>query len=204
MPRNRSGYGRWTSGYWTVTGLRNRLRNVTLIARTTARTSWPVSRQNPGAGRSPLCATGPPQRDHESGRHQQKQRRRQQELPGDSQDLVHADAHEGPAHPGDDEEDQDRLRQEPERAEPRGPRPEPAAQEEERAEKARAQHVRVLAELDEREFHAAVLDAEPGDQLGLGLEDVERHAILGGERRHQEGDEGELADDRVGHEPQPL
>ena len=60
------------------------------------------------------------------------------------------------------------------------------------------------AELDEGELHPAVLDAEAGHQLRLRLQDVERHPVLGGERGHQEGHEGELADDRVGHEPEPL
>ena len=46
--------------------------------------------------------------------------------------------------------------------------------------------MRVLAELNERELHARVLDAEAGDQLRLGLEDVERHAVLGGQRRDDE------------------
>ena len=62
-------------------------------------------------------------------------------------------------------------------------------------------HVRVLAELDQRELHPRVLDAEAGDQLRLGLEDVERHAVLGRERRDDEGDEGELADHRIEDEP---
>ena len=63
-----------------------------------------------------------------------------------------------------------------------GPGPGPRAEEEQRAEERRADHVRVLAELDQRELHARVLDAEAGDQLRLGLEDVEGHAVLGGER----------------------
>ena len=61
---------------------------------------------------------------------------------------------------------------------------------------------RVLAELNQRELHARVLDAEAGHELGFGFEDVERRAILGGDRRHDEGDECELPDDRVEDEPE--
>ena len=46
-----------------------------------------------------------------------------------------------------------------------------------------AEDVRVLAELDDRELHPRVLDTEAGDQLRFGFEDVERHAVLGRERR---------------------
>src|SRR5882762_10600419 len=165
MPRKRSGYGRWTSGYWTVTGLRKRLRRVTPIARLTAVTSWPVSLQKPGEGRPPLCATGASQGDHEPGRQQEQERGRQQELPRDRQDLIDTDPHEGPAHPGDDQENQERLEHEPQRPERRRAGPEPAAQEQEGAEEARPEHVRVLGQLDEGELHAAVLDAKARDQL---------------------------------------
>src|SRR5262245_43419611 len=104
MPRKRAGYGRWTSGKVTGPGLRKRFRKVTLIARPTAPTSWPVSRQNPGA---PLAATGTPRRDDVASRHEQHERRRHQELPRDRQDLVDTDPHEGPAHPRDQEKDED-------------------------------------------------------------------------------------------------
>ena len=63
--------------------------------------------------------------------------------------------------------------------------------------------MRVLAELNQRELHARVLDAEAGDELRFGFEDVERHAVLGGERRDDEGDERELADHRIEDEPEP-
>ena len=63
--------------------------------------------------------------------------------------------------------------------------PGPRAEEQQRAEERRADHVRVLAELDERELHPRVLDAEAGDQLRLGFEDVERHAVLGRQRRRR-------------------
>src|SRR3990172_5467674 len=118
MPRNRSGYVRWTSGYRTVTARRKRFRSVMPIARPTAPTSWPVSRKKPGVP-LPLCATGASERDHEAGREQEDDRCGEQELPRDREDLVHADPHEGPAHPCHDEEDEDRLREEPERPEPR-------------------------------------------------------------------------------------
>src|SRR5438093_265142 len=147
MPRKRAGYGRWTSGYWIVTGLRKRFRSVTAIARLTALTSCPASLQNPDAGRPPLSATGASQGDDEPGRQQQDERRRQQELPRDRQDLIDADPHEGPAYPGDDQEDQERLEHEPHGPERHRPGPEPAAQEEEGAEEARPEHVRVLAQL---------------------------------------------------------
>src|SRR3989304_1961250 len=122
MPRKRSGYCRVTSGYWSVTGWRKRVRSVTPIARPTA----PAS-----------CAASPPQAP--------------------------------PAPP-----------------QPPRSRPEPAAEEEQRAEKARAQHVGVLAQLDERELHPAVLDAEAGHQLRFSLEDVEGHTVLGGGGRDAE------------------
>ena len=61
--------------------------------------------------------------------------------------------------------------------------------------------MRVLAELDERELHAAVLDTEAGHQLGLGLEDVEGHAVLGRQRGDQERHEGQLSDHGVEDEP---
>ena len=50
-------------------------------------------------------------------------------------------------------------------------------------------------------FMPAVLDPEARHQLRLRLEDVERHAVLGGQRRDQEGDEGQLAEHRVEDEP---
>ena len=62
--------------------------------------------------------------------------------------------------------------------------------------------MRVLTELDERELHPRVLDAKAGDQLGLGFEDVERNTVLGGKRRDDERDEGQLSDHGVEDEPQ--
>src|SRR2546427_5461172 len=53
--------------------------------------SCAVSRKNPGAGRAPLDPTGAPRGDHEPGREQKDERRGQQQLPGDREDLVHAD-----------------------------------------------------------------------------------------------------------------
>ena len=52
-------------------------------------------------------------------------------------------------------------------------------------------------------FIPEVLDAEPGDELRLGLEDVERRAVLRGDAGDDEGEERELADHRIGDEPQP-
>ena len=98
-----------------------------------------------------------------------------------AQDLVDADPDEAPAHPGDEQEHEHRLEQEPDRPEPRRARARPGAEEEQRAEERRAEDVRVLAELDERELHPGVLDAEAGDELRLGLEDVERRAVLRGD-----------------------
>jgi hypothetical protein len=117
----------------------------------------------------------------EARREQQDDRGRQQELPRDREDLVHADPHEAPSHPGHEQENEHRLEEEPDRSEPLRPRPEPAAEEQEGAEERGAEHVGVLAELDQRELHPAVLDPEAGHQLRLGLEDVAGHPVLGGE-----------------------
>ena len=92
---------------------------------------------------------------------------------------------------------EERLQQEPDRPEPRRSRAGPGAEEQQRAKERRAEDVRVFAELDERELHARVLDPEPGDELRLGLEDVEGHAVLGGDARDDEREERELADDRI-------
>jgi hypothetical protein len=55
-----------------------------------------------------------------------------------------------------------------------------------------------------RELHARVLDAESGDQLGLGLENVERHAVLRGDAGDNEREETELAEHGIEDEPQTL
>src|SRR6267143_4429611 len=174
------------SGYWTVTGARNRFRKVTPIARPTAPMSWVSSPQKRGGRPPPLPSTGASRGDPEPGREQQQDRRRHQELPRDREDLVHADPHEAPPHPRDEQEHEHGLHEEPERSEPRRTGPEPAAEEEERPEEARPQHVRVLAELDQRKLHAAVLDPEARHELRLRLEDVERHPVLRGQGRDHE------------------
>ncbi len=83
-----------------------------------------------------------------------------------------------------------------------GPGAGPGAQEQQRAQERRAEHVRVLANLNERELHARVLDAESRDQLRLRFEDVERHAVLRRDARDDERDEAELAEHGIEHEPE--
>src|SRR5687767_522532 len=101
-------------------------------ARMTSATS-PAKLRPPPSG-----ATGAPPGHPRRRRHQQEERGRQHELPGDREDLIHPDAHEAPAHPGDEEEHRHRLEEEPHGPEPVWPRSRPGAEEEERPQERRA------------------------------------------------------------------
>ena len=75
----------------------------------------------------------------------------------------------------------EQLEQEPERPERREPRAVPAAEEERHGERRERDHVDVLGHREEAEAHAAVLGVVAGDELLLGLGQVERRARrLGG------------------------
>ncbi len=55
--------------------------------------------------------------------------------------------------------------------------------------RAHGDHVGVLGDEEQRELHRAVLGVIPGDQLRLGLRQVERHPVGLGESGDQEDEE---------------
>src|SRR5436190_1431642 len=115
-----------------VTGLRMNDSSVIRIARATANTSWDVSAKKPDGRASATGAST--KNDDDRGRHHQQDRCRQQQLPRNLQDLIHADADEAPANPRDEREHHQRLEQEPGGTQPFGPGPGPGAQEKQGAE----------------------------------------------------------------------
>ena len=96
------------------------------------------------------------------------------------------------------------LEQEPDRPEAVervDPRELPAAEEERHAERREDDHVDVLGRLEEPPAHAGVLGVVPGDELGVGLGEVERRPRRLGDPAEQEDDEpDELRDE----EPERL
>ena len=97
------------------------------------------------------------------------------------------------------------MREEPERPDPGRAVPAgavPAAEEERHAERGERDQVDVLGHREEAEAHAAVLGVVAGDELLLGLGEVERRARgLGGAGEQEDDEPDELRDDvpdRVG------
>src|SRR5829696_6579549 len=98
------------------------MRIAPRIARTITLTSVPVRRLLSCRTRTSAAVwisdtRAPPDND-DRGRDQQQQREGEQRLPGERENLVHADADKAPAHPRDDQEHDHRLREEPDRPEP--------------------------------------------------------------------------------------
>src|SRR5262245_17313176 len=109
-----------------------------------------------------------------------EERRRQQHLPSEIHQLVVAETRQRPAQPDVEEQEEEYFRQEPDRAQPRdvfNPRPVPPAQEQRRRQHRNGHHIDVLGHEEEREFERAVFGMKPGDQLGLGLGQIEGHAV---------------------------
>ena len=87
------------------------------------------------------------------------------------------------------------LEQEPER--PEQARAVPAAEEERHRERRERDQVHVLGHLEEAPAHAAVLGVVAGDELLLGLGQVERRAVRLGGAGDQEHDEARRLRDDV-------
>src|SRR5579875_1709565 len=122
------------------------------------------------------------------------QRQRQEHLPGQPHQLIVAEARQGRSQPDVEDEEDKRLDDQPPEA--RGDWTVRSAEEEGRGHQRDDDHVDVLGQEIEREAEAGVLGMEAGNQLGLGLRQVERHPVRLGHRRDQENDEGQrLAED---------
>src|SRR2546425_13076842 len=105
-----------------VTGRRRKFRSVTPIVLPTAVVSWASSPQNDAR----LRDTAPSLvGDDERRGEQEHERHRQEEFPGDGQDLIDPDPNEAPAYPRHQQEHRQRLQGEPDRAEPARARTEP-------------------------------------------------------------------------------
>src|ERR1700751_5428779 len=104
-----------------------KFRRVTPMARRTAPTRSPRSLQK--LWPSALANGGALPGHHHRGGHEEEEREGQEELPGDAEDLVDADAHEAPADPRHEQEHEHRFEEEPQRPQPGGAGPAPGAKE---------------------------------------------------------------------------
>ena len=132
-----------------------------------------------------------------AGQQHPEQSERDQELPSERHQPVVAHPRQRGADPDVHVDDEQDLQQEPQqRPQPREElrrRPAPSAEPQRRRDRGHGDHVQVLAEVEHRELDARVLGVEPGDELGLGLGQVERRAVRLGE-----------AGDQVDHERREL
>src|SRR5918995_4642779 len=105
-PRQRSGMGGRSSGYWRVTFGAKKLRKVVTM---------PLAMPMPGNAIS-AASSQVEHHDRDGGDEQVHERQRQQHLPGDAHELVDAHAGQRPAQPDGDRHEDVRLEEEPEDA----------------------------------------------------------------------------------------